>query len=517
MGILAAALLFTLGAENALQPQEIAPGVFCLTTDHKHGAVNVGWVALGGETLLIGSFPADLVPRILSAVDATTHAPVRTVVITHLSAGSVEGPLALAAKGARIVAATQSARTLTASPHGEALRGGERIVEVPEDAWGPIELGVPAISSPSRPIQLFAAGRAAPGGLAINLKRDGVLFAGPLCINGPRVGLPGRDTARWLKALSDLQVLSWKAVVPGEGTPAGTEILERQRRFLREMRQQVGFGIVQAKALDLIQQEARLSPEFLVWMPYDNPLPEDFAHVYSELTIPRALEGGIASPDRGRPKALVLIGDRVHEPQHLEDALAPVFEKAGIDARFVVDVRALSRESLRDVQLFAILRDGWVWDRGPGEHRVWMTPEQEQAVEEFVQAGGGFLPIHNATGLYPEGGAYLRTVGGTYNGHGPLERFRVRVKVADHPIVRGVQDYEVADEQHTPVLEKARGHVFLESTAEDGTTAAAGWAFELGRGRVAYLANGHTRETLLHPMVQRLLENAARWCVKRTE
>ncbi|MCL4506977.1 MAG: ThuA domain-containing protein [Chloroflexi bacterium] len=39
----------------------------------------------------------------------------------------------------------------------------------------------------------------------------------------------------------------------------------------------------------------------------------------------------------------------------------------------------------------------------------------------------------------------------------------------------------------------------------------AGWAYEYGKGRVAYLANGHTLEILRHAMVQRLLHNTAKW------
>jgi hypothetical protein len=35
------------------------------------------------------------------------------------------------------------------------------------------------------------------------------------------------------------------------------------------------------------------------------------------------------------------------------------------------------------------------------------------------------------------------------------------------------------------------------------------------KGRVCHLANGHTRESLLHPMVATLIENAIRWCQPR--
>ena len=134
-----------------------------------------------------------------------------------------------------------------------------------------------------------------------------------------------------------------------------------------------------------------------------------------------------------------------------------------------------------------------------------MTPEQQSAVVAFVEGGGGFLNLHNSMGLYPPDGPYLDLVGGRYVGHGPLERFRVEVVDPDHPVTRGVTGIFVADEQHTPPCDETRVHVLLRNRSDDGKTAAAGWVREPGRGRLCHLANGHTREALLHPMYQKLL------------
>jgi len=170
------------------------------------------------------------------------------------------------------------------------------------------------------------------------------------------------------------------------------------------------------------------------------------------------------------------------------------------------------------VKLLVILRDGMVWPDGPGKPgAVWMTPDQERAIVNFVEAGGGLMALHNATGLYPEGGPYLGLVGGTYKGHGPLERFRVTVVDRNHPITRGVADYEVADEQHTPTPDLGKVHLLLESRSAEGVVGAAGWAYQAGQGRVCYLANGHTREAMFHPEYQKLLQNAVRWCLRRPE
>jgi hypothetical protein len=136
-------------------------------------------------------------------------------------------------------------------------------------------------------------------------------------------------------------------------------------------------------------------------------------------------------------------------------------------------------------------------------------------VVQFVEGGGGFLNLHNAMGLYPADGPYLKLVGGRYIGHGPLERFRVEVVDRDHPVTRGVRDFSVADEQHTPPFDKAKVHLLLQNRDDDGKVAAAGWVYEPGRGRLCHLANGHTREALLHPMSQLLMRNAVNWCLRR--
>lgn len=353
------------------------------------------------------------------------------------------------------------------------------------------------------------------GGAVIYAPPSGALFAGPLVYHGPRVPLVGTDTAAWRARLAELAKLKPAHIVPGFGSWGHDVAITRQDRFLAELRRQVGYFIAQGRPHEDLLGAVHLAPDFLVWMPYDTPLAEDIEHVYQELTVPRAPFGSAPpQPDDKRAHALVLIGDQPHEPGHVEEGLRPVFAATGVVPHYAVDVRALSAENLARVQLLVILRDGLMRPQAAGQpDYVWMTREQEQAVVDFVQRGGGFLNLHNSMGIYPEDGPYLRLVGGRYIGHGPLERFRVEVVDRDHPVTRGVDDFSVADEQHTPPFDSARVHLLLRNRSDDGQTAAAGWVYEPGKGRLCHLANGHTREALAHPMYQRLLQNAVRWCV----
>ena len=346
-----------------------------------------------------------------------------------------------------------------------------------------------------------------------------VLFAGPTVVHGPRAALAGTDTALWAAALRRLEKLEPHHVVPAIGTWGGALLLERQRRFLAELRRQVGYQIAQGRPNAGLRDQICLPADCLVWTPYGNPTGADIEHVYAELTVPIAPYYGRV-PDRsdGKPHALVLIGDQPHEPGHIEEGLRPVFEATDVIPHFTVDVHALSAKNLAKVQLLVILRDGL---QRPGtearSYFTWMTPEQERAVVSFVEGGGGFLNLHNSMGLYPEHGAYLDLIGGRYIGHGPLERFGVEIADPSHPVTQGVSAFFVADEQHTPQYDEGRVHLLLRNRSDDGKSAAAGWVREPGSGRLCHLANGHTLEALLHPMFQRLMCNAVRWCLRAEE
>lgn len=498
--------------ETVLTPAEVAPGVYVLGSSHRHRAANVGWVVCQDHVILIGAPDSELIEVSLAEIRRITDKPLRGAVITQIGTRELEAAVTLLNKGVALWAEREAAETVRVAnskrrPQSEAATN-ERVHPI----GARLELG----DAQDRLVLLPLGHVTGAGNMAVHLPGRGVLFAGAVGVNGPRAELPGTDTAHWIQALQELRMYSCRTVVPGFGTVGGPPILERLQRFLGELRRQVGHLVAQERPIEDILARVRIEPGWLVWMPYDQPQRSDIEHIYRELTVPHAPFGG-RRPSRSEPQpaALVLIGDRPHEPGHIEAGLRPPFEHAGFSAFFTVDPRALTAANLEAVQLLVILRDGATWPGDTDKLNVWMTPEQEDAVVKFVERGGGFLALHNATALYPQGGPYLRLVGGTYTTHGPLERFRISVLDHAHVITRGVNNFEVADEQHTPNPDRKKVHLLLESRSADGVVGAAGWAYESGRGRVCYLANGHTREALTHPEFQKLLRNAAIWCVAR--
>lgn len=448
--------MFGLVLLAALLPhvEQVRPGVWAAGFADKFGSANCGWVARQRDVLLIGT------PR-----------------------------------GVKTAEFLAEVKRLTAKPPAELVL----LEETAADLTFAEELAALGVKRRARPAD----------GVYFDLP-SGVLFAGRWVFNGPRAPLNGRNTSEWLRQLEQLEKWQPRVVVPGRGSWGDASLLARQRRFLAEIRRQVAYAITMGRSLDNIEQDVLLPASYYTWMPYDLPLREDIRSVYEELTQPPVLQGP-------RPRALVLIGDRFHEPEHVEEGLRPALVAAGVHPVFTVDVRHLTAENLAQVDLLVILRDGMLWPEGFDKpYRVWMTREQEQAVVQFVEGGKGFLNLHNSMGLYPEDGPYLKLVGGRYIGHGPLERFRVEVVDTQHPITRGVTAWSAADEQHTPPYDEKRVHLLLRNRSDEGQTAAAGWCYEPGKGRLVHLASGHTREALNHPMFQRLLVNSLAWLLRST-
>ena len=95
------------------------------------------------------------------------------------------------------------------------------------------------------------------------------------------------------------------------------------------------------------------------------------------------------------PKALILAGDHFHDPQHAFDGIGAAMEKENIEVTCTTNFAALDQGMLQDKALFVLLRDGIEFPNGRGSKpTVWMQPHQEDAIENFVLGGGGFLALH---------------------------------------------------------------------------------------------------------------------------
>jgi trehalose utilization protein len=241
--------------------------------------------------------------------------------------------------------------------------------------------------------------------------------------------------------------------------------------------------------------------------------------------------------------AFALIGDRYHNSDYIRTALSKTLSKGlGLEIDFRDEVSLLNARELKGHKLLIILRDGMLWpdgypQAGPGWPEIvsdppvpkpdsqplyWITAEQGRAVKNFVNDGGGVLFYHNVTYISPHNEDFRDVLGAVTEQHPPLRPFRVKVVNKNHPITNGVNDFVVTDEQHFVKYEKDPKYLLLESVNENGlthknfgTSSAAGWAYDYGKGRVCYLAPGHVITALWNPEYEKLQQNAVKWLLRK--
>ncbi|HUU93857.1 MAG TPA: ThuA domain-containing protein [Phycisphaerae bacterium] len=142
------------------------------------------------------------------------------------------------------------------------------------------------------------------------------------------------------------------------------------------------------------------------------------------------------------------------------------------------------------------------------------SPEQEKGLCDFVRSGGAFVGIHSATDSFKKSDAYWELVGGRFAGHGG-GKFMVRIEDKNHPITKGLEDFEIQDETYRHKYhEKAKRHdlIRMDRGKEQQSMA---WVRDYGKGRVFYTSLGHGREAWTNPHFQRLAVRGIYWAVGR--
>ena len=149
-----------------------------------------------------------------------------------------------------------------------------------------------------------------------------------------------------------------------------------------------------------------------------------------------------------------------------------------------------------------------------GSGQNFKTPEQEKGLCDFVRSGGAFAGIHSATDSFKKSDAYWEMIGGRFAGHGG-GKFMVRIEDKNHPITKGLQDFEIQDETYRHKYhEKAKRHdlIRMDRGKEQQSMA---WVRDYGKGRVFYTSLGHGRPAWTNPHFQRLAVRGIYWAAGR--
>lgn len=196
-------------------------------------------------------------------------------------------------------------------------------------------------------------------------------------------------------------------------------------------------------------------------------------------------------------------GQREGSGYHLSHVYAPLFNRSlgaeMIRMRYEEDPAVLNSDDLAQTDVLLIYAN----------HKR-LEPEQEKALLEFVEQGGGFLPVHCASACFGHSQPYVDLVGGRFKSHG-YESFTVRIPdgMESHPILEGYELFETKDETYVHADHNEENRAVLMLREDEPWT----WTREQGEGRVFYTAYGHDENTWDQKAFRELLIRGILWSV----
>ena len=237
-------------------------------------------------------------------------------------------------------------------------------------------------------------------------------------------------------------------------------------------------------------------------------LPRGFIRALTIVSLAIAsAAGGIAvsaAPNKSSPLRLLFLGDRGHhEPADRFAQLSPVFASRGIDLTYTEKVEDLNKDTLHRYDALIVYAN---------IERI--EPAQEQALLEYVKAGGGFVPLHCASFCFLNSPRYIALVGAQFLRHGTGE-FDTNVVMPAHPIMKGLEPFRTWDETYVHQKHNDHDRQVLQVRAEGGTLEPWTWVRTEGKGRVFYTAYGHDARTWQNPGFHDLVERGVRWAAAK--
>jgi len=177
-------------------------------------------------------------------------------------------------------------------------------------------------------------------------------------------------------------------------------------------------------------------------------------------------------------------------------------------------LQALTAQRLEDTDLLVFATTG----------NLALDEEQKQAVIAYVEGGGAFFGIHNATDTGYDWPEYGRMIGGYFDGHPWHQQVGIIVEDVAHPATRMLGErFEVTDEIYTfKEWDREATHVLMRIDNSTVDTSkgnrqdedyAMGWCHSFGQGRVIYSGLGHPDELWTQPWFRQHIRGCMCWAL----
>ena len=200
---------------------------------------------------------------------------------------------------------------------------------------------------------------------------------------------------------------------------------------------------------------------------------------------------------------VLFLGDNGHhQPKARFAQLEPVLADRGIALTYADDPNAMSSENLANYKGLIVYANIDI-----------ISESQEKALLEYVENGGGFIPLHCASFCFRNSKEVVALIGAQFKRHGG-EIFRTEITESDHPIMKGFGGFDSWDETYVHHMHDETNRTVLSYRVDKEGREPWTWIKTYGDGRVFYTAWGHDHRTWRNPGFVNLVERGIRWAVK---
>jgi cyclase len=233
-------------AAQVNEVKEVAPNVYFHQGDIVQGHCNNGWVVLQDYVLVVdANFPSGA-KLVLPKIQETTKKPIRFAFDTHHHGDHAYGNQVWADAGAILVAHSgviEEMRKYETALFGgkpgrweDAAKGRKDVAESKLKAPSLLYDKNLILDDGTTRVELLHFGVAHTHGDGFAwLPKEGVLFTGDACVNGPFNYVGDGSITEWIDTLERAKQLKPKIVCPGHGPVGGPEMLDNQQAFFKAL------------------------------------------------------------------------------------------------------------------------------------------------------------------------------------------------------------------------------------------------------------------------------------------
>ena len=152
------------------------------------------------------------------------------------------------------------------------------------------------------------------------------------------------------------------------------------------------------------------------------------------------------------------------------------------------------------------------------------TPEQQQNLLDLTKTGIGIVSLHHNLCSHADWPEYRTIIGGRYlqnpetidgkeypkSAYLHAQHFEVKIEDKEHPITKGLADFQMDDEAYSGFYVSPDSHVLL-TVVHPKCDHNVAWTTQCGKSRVFYLMFGHGPTAWTNPVYPQLLARGIRW------